>query len=334
MDYTNSRPLAVNIDGAAVVAQYESEHPAIVKKKTEFDPKNYLSARLLPGEATKTLTIRLLPFSPSGGSPFQKVTIHTVKVNKELSASGWKTFICPIHNGFDDKCPFCDVYNGAKERRIAAVDEVQKKSYGEIEFLNRPKTAWIVRCIERGHEDDGVKFWLFNDSKKGDGVYDKIVNIYNQRKEAAEKKGRTSNIFDLNDGKDLIITLTKDTLNKTVIKIVDDDEKSPLTTDFDLGMKWVNDEKQWTDVYTVKTYDYMKIVAQGGVPAYDKEKKCFVDKAELDKQLMEAAAMEKAENMTEQKRDFSSFEPNPSPVMQTTGVNETPQITGVNDMPF
>ena len=312
MEYED-RQLAVNIDGAAVVAQYESEHPVNLKRKTEFNPKNYLSARLVPGEATKTLTIRLLPFSPSGGSPFQKVTIHTVKVNKELSASGWKTFICPIHNGFGDKCPFCEVHEGAKERRIAAVDEVQKKAYNEIEFLNRPKTAWIVRCIERGHEEDGVKFWLFNDSKKGDGVYDKIINIYNQRKEAAEKKGKTSNIFDLNNGKDLIMTLTKDMLNKTVIKIVDDDEK------------------QWTDVYTVKNYDYMKIVAQGGVPTFDKVKKCFVDKAELDKQTKEADEKEMAENMTEQKRDFSSFEPD----IQQPQPNPTNMASQqYNDMPF
>ena len=79
MEYED-RQLAVNIDGAAVVAQYESEHPVNLKKKTEFNPKNYLSARLVPGEATKTLTIRLLPFSPvlfSGNpSPWGPGSIH------------------------------------------------------------------------------------------------------------------------------------------------------------------------------------------------------------------------------------------------------------------
>ena len=44
MEYED-RQLAVNIDGAAVVAQYESEHPVNLKRKTEFNPKNYLSAR-------------------------------------------------------------------------------------------------------------------------------------------------------------------------------------------------------------------------------------------------------------------------------------------------
>ena len=104
-----------------------------------------------------------------------------------------------------------------------------------------------------------------------------------------------------------------------------------MTTDYDLGMKWVNDEKQWTDVYTVKNYDYMKIVAQGGIPAFDKVKKCFVDKAELDKQAKEAEEKEKAENMTEQKRDFSSFASDiQQPQLNPT--NTASQLS--NDMPF
>jgi len=200
----------VNIDANSVTEQYLREQEAansLSRKKTEFDVKNYLQARLKPGEEKKSLTIRLLPFSPEGGTPFKKVFIHTVKVNKELSQGGWRTFVCPIHNKLGDKCPFCETTEMARELRHNAGNEAEKKKYGEVEFMNRAKAAWIVRCIERGHEEDGVKFWLFNDSAKKDGVYDKIRNIYEERKKAAERKGRTSNIFDLMEGKDLIITL-------------------------------------------------------------------------------------------------------------------------------
>ena len=181
---SETKNLSVNVDAAAVNEQYENEHKENVtsKKRTEFDPKNYLQARLNQGETTKTLTIRLLPFSPEGGSPFKKVFIHTVKVNKELSPGGWRTFVCPTHNEMGDKCPFCEVSAKAKELRHTAPSEVEKKKYGDIEFMNRAKAAWIVRCIERGHEEDGAKFWLFNDSAKKDGVYDKIMNIYFERK--------------------------------------------------------------------------------------------------------------------------------------------------------
>ena len=186
--------LSANIDANAVEEQYKNETTATTttKKKTEFNEKNYLQARLKPGETKKSLTIRLLPFSPEGGSPFKKVFIHTVKVSKELSPGGWRTFVCPTHNKMGDKCPFCEVSAKAKEFRFNTDIEVEKKKYGDIEFMNRAKPAWIVRCIERGHEEDGVKFWLFNDAKSKKGVYNEIMTIYDERKKAAEKKGKTS----------------------------------------------------------------------------------------------------------------------------------------------
>jgi hypothetical protein len=206
-----------------------------------------------------------------------------------------------------DKCPFCEVSAKAKEFRFNTDIEVEKKKYGDIEFMNRAKPAWIVRCIERGHEEDGVKFWLFNDAKSKKGVYNEIMTIYDERKKAAEKKGKTSNIFDLNEGKDLIITLTKDDNGKTVTKVVDDDEKTPLTEDFEQGMAWINDTKKWDEVYTVKSYEYMSIVVNGGIPVYDKNQNKYVDLNEKKEEDKKAAEEELKENLTEHTRDFSDF---------------------------
>lgn len=300
--------LTTNIDASSVEEQYEKEHAltgATKKQKTEFNKKNYLQARLNSDEEKKSLTIRLLPFSPEGGSPFKKVFIHTVKVNKELSPGGWRTFVCPTHNDMGDKCPFCDVSAEARKVRFETKNEIEKKRYGEIEYMNRAKAAWIVRCIERGHEEDGAKFWLFNDSAKKAGVYDNIMNIYDERKKAAEKKGKTSNIFDVNEGKDLIVNLSRDTNNKTVIKIVDDEDKTPLSESYEEGMAWINDPKKWDEVYTVKPYEYMRIVVGGGVPVFDKEKNKYVDLTEKEEEERIASEEELKENLTEQKRDFS-----------------------------
>lgn len=326
--------LSANIDANAVTEQYEKENSNSErnnKKKTEFDPKNYLQARLNQGETTKTLTIRLLPFSPEGGSPFKKVFIHTVKVNKELSPGGWRTFVCPPHNEMGDKCPFCEVSAKAKElRRNPSISESEKKKFGDIEFMNRAKAAWIVRCIERGHEEDGAKFWLFNDSAKKDGIYDKIMNIYFERKKAAERKGKTSNIFDVNDGKDLIITLSKDTNGKTVTKIVDDEDKTPLTEDYDVGMSWINDAKKWDEVYTVKSYEYMSIVVSGGVPVFDKNKNMYVDSAEKAEEDKKAEEEEIKENLTEHTKDFSEFADSKKEDKTMGGII----INGEDDLPF
>lgn len=306
----DNKNFSVNIDAEAVKAQYEQEQKTFIPKKTQFNEKNYLQARLANNETSKTLTIRLLPFSPEGGSPFKKVFMHTVKVNKEVAPNGWKTFVCPTHNKKDgnvmgDGCPFCETSAKARELKSKSLDEPTKKKYGDVEFLNKVKEMWIVRCIERGHEDDGVKFWLFNSSKKKDGVYDKIMNLARIRSEAAARKGNTYSIFDLNNGLDLIITLTRTADNKTSVQIVDDGFPSPLTEDYDLGMKWIQDEKNWYDVYTVKSYDYMTIIAMGGVPVFNKELGKYVDKEEMNKIKEEAEQKRIEDELTEETRDYS-----------------------------
>ena len=314
----SNKNFSVNIDDDAVKNQYEQEQRQPVKK-TQFDTKNYLQARLGSNEDTKTLTIRLLPFSPEGGSPFKKVFMHTVKVNKEVSPSGWKTFVCPTHNKKDgsvmgDKCPFCETSAKARELKSKSLDEPTKKKYGDVEFLNRVKEMWIVRCIERDHEEDGVKFWLFNSSKKKDGVYDKIMNLAKIRSEAAAKKGNTYSIFDLNNGLDLVVTLSRTSDNKTAVQIIDAGLPSPLSEDFDLGEKWIHDSKKWDEVYTVKPYEYMAIIAMGGVPVFSKEENKYVDKEELDKLKEEAEKQRIDEALTEPTKDFSD-------IAESSGVN-------------
>ena len=336
----NNTNFSVNIDAEAVKTQYEQEQKTFTPKKTQFNEKNYLQARLSDKETSKTLTIRLLPFSPEGGSPFKKVFMHTVKVNKEVAPNGWKTFVCPTHNKKDgevmaDGCPFCETSAKAKELKSKALDESTKKRYGDIEFLNKVKEMWIVRCIERDHEEDGVKFWLFNSSKKKDGVYDKIMNLAKIRAEAAARKGNNYSIFDLNNGLDLIVTLTKTADNKTSIQIVDDGFPSPLTDDFDLGMKWIQDDKNWYDVYTVKSYDYMAIVAQGGIPVFNKELNKYVDKEEMNKIKEEAEKKRIEEELTEETKDYSAINGNGIIIDGTTMTAETKaEVQEEEDLPF
>lgn len=303
---SNNNVLGVNIDANSVISQNERETFVPRRNKTEFNPKNYLNARLVNGETSKKLTIRLLPFSPEGGSPFFKVHLHTLKIKKE-NGSSWKTFMCPVKNNKGDKCPFCELSEQARQMRYNATNEVEKKKYGDIEFMYRAKEAWICRVIDRDHEEDGVKFWLFNASRKKDGVYDKIINIFNNRWEEAKKVGKELNIFDLNAGKDLTVTLTKDSNNKTVIQITDASFITPLSNDYNQAKGWIEDQKKWDEVYTIKSYDYMSIIAQGGIPVFDKEQQKYVDKEELDKKNEKAREEEIKENYTEQKKDFSKF---------------------------
>lgn len=310
----SSKKFGVNIDADEVQRQYESEQmkKTYAPKKTQFDTKNYLQVRLGPEETTKTLTIRLLPFSPDGGTAFKKVYMHTVKVNKGVSPSGWKTFVCPSHNKDDEtkmggKCPFCELSSEAKRLKASALDEPTKKKYGDVEYVNKVREKWIVRCIERGHEEDGVKFWLFNHSSQGNGIYDDILNLARIRSESAKKKGREYSLFDLDNGLDLIVTITKTSNGKTSIQIVDEGIPSPLSEDVELGIKWVNDDKKWYDVYTVKPYDYMKIVASGGIPFYNHDIGGYVDKDEMDELRAEAEQKRIEESLSSSDIDYSAI---------------------------
>lgn len=327
----------VNIDAEAVISQNERETFSFNKQKTEFNPKNYLNARLANGETSKKLKIRLLPFSPEGGSPFQKVFVHTVRINREDGQS-WRTFVCPTHNHKGERCPFCETAQQAKELRFKASNEAEKKKYGDVEFANRAKEAWVVRCIERGHEEDGVKFWLFNASRKKDGAYDKIINLFNERWEEAKQSGKTYNIFDLNNGKDLTITLSKDSNNKTVIQVTDASLMTPLSENYDQAKAWIEDKKKWDDVYTVKSYDYMAIVIQGGIPFFDKEQNKYINKTELLERQSIAKENEMRENFTDQKKDFTNFteQNNEQKNSEATASTATksPMFIDEDDLPF
>lgn len=324
----------VNIDADEVTRQYAAEQTVPQKKKVNYDKNNYLNARLGRDEQSKTLTIRLLPFSPEGGTPFQKVYAHVVRVNKEVAPSGWKTFICPTHNAVDGAalgtaCPFCDTATGARAKRFESTDEAMKRKYNEIEFNNRAKEMWLVRCIERGKEDEGVKFWLFSHSKKKDGVYDKIMNIANLRSESAKKKGNIYSIFDLNNGMDLIVTLTRTADGKTNTQVLDEGMPSPLSQSAEEGMKWINDEKKWIDVYTVKNYDYMRIVAMGGVPYYDTNRGCYVDKTVMVTARDEAEKQRIEENFTAPTIDYSQVaapQADPATIIDGTKVGKVDAI--------
>ena len=141
-----------------------------------------------------------------------------------------------------------------------------------------------------------------------------------------------NNVFKIDSGKDLIITLSKDSNGKTVIQIVDDEDRSPLTEDFDLGMSWINDSKKWDEVYTVKPYKYMEIIVKGGIPVWDKVNGGYIDSQEKAEKDRKAAEEELKENLTEHKRDFSDFpkESTETKSESTSGIF----INSEDDLPF
>lgn len=262
------------------------EKKNVLKKKFEFNEKNYLNTRLNKGETSRQIKIRVLPVSADNMNAFLTLHTHSLKVNQEISKTGFKQFIClNDENAKDERgCPLCNKCQEMINESNGISDPVERKAVFKAAMQYKAKETYIVRVIERGHEDEGVKFWRFNAHKDGKGFFDQLISLYQIRnQESIDATGEPYNIFDLDNGKDIIITLTLDPgSGKTSATIADAGFNTPLSKDAEQKEAWINDEKTWQDVYSSKSYEYLEIVANGEVPFYDKDNNKWVAKIEKD----------------------------------------------------
>lgn len=278
-----------NISPEAVESlSFDNEEP----RKTGFKTTNYLNTRLSDGESSREIIIRLLPMDLKTGCPFVKASFHSVKVPQGVSESGYKSFLCLQrnpeidHEKFGYNCPFCEMNKKSYEESLKETDELKVKSLQKLSIANHHKDAVIARCIERGKEDEGVKFWKFNLSSRKNDPYHQIMDLYSQDRKQASERGLESNIFDLYNGCDLILTLKKNVSNNrdvfttTIVSLAR--YPSPLSKKEEEMKKWIFDEKKWTDVFTAKPYDYLKLISENRVPWFDKTMNKWVDKEEFE----------------------------------------------------
>ena len=261
------------------------------KPRVEFDEKNYLNLRLNKGEVSREVKVRILPVSSEDRNIFFIINTHSLKVNSEISKSGFKSFIClndehlERHDGLG--CPLCNKSKQLIEESNNTTNQEERKALFKAAMQYKAKQTFIVRVIERGHEDEGVKFWRFNAHNDGNGIYDQLMSLYDIRnKESMEATGESYNIFNLNNGKDIVISLSQDPnsdkKNKVSIKITDAGFATPLSKDKLQAESWINDPKVWSDMYASKTADYLQIVADGEIPFYDKDNHKWIVKPNDD----------------------------------------------------
>lgn len=306
-----------NVYGSAVEQTIENAHKNFTRK-SDFDVKNYLDTKL-GDENERTITIRILPVSSEDGNFRIAVKTHNLKVNKRIAASGFKSFLClndpqvPDYNP-DVRCPLCEksqfYFNEAKKYR--ETEPEKSKSLFMKACSLRSKTTYIVRVIERGKENEGVKFWRFNENTQGKGIYDSLIALYKQRKnDMAEAGIENYNIFDLDEGRDIVLNLKRtvrsDGQEGVAIQITDKSINKPLTNDVEQGNAWINDVKKWYNAYTVKSHDYLAIIAEDKIPYVDKATGIMTAKTEQDfrdyeesKKARETAAEAASEVLKEQ----------------------------------
>lgn len=269
-------------------------------QNVKFDAKNYLNTRLEKNEKTKEIKVRIILTQDSDGvyKVAIPVEVHSLKLNGEqnkdfkVTTSGYKSFIClnDKHIDVSDKgCPLCDkikkLFNEANKFKEENPEHIeQHKALCKQAFSYQTKTAYIVRVIERGHEDEGIKFWRFNHHDDGSGIFDtlqKFALLY----QGQEKE----NIFDYKEGRDIVINLAKSVdankKEKTTITLMVDTKKTPLADSEEQINEWVNDQKDWRDMYRAKSYDYLQLIADNKTPVFDKKQNKFVaynDTSETD----------------------------------------------------
>lgn len=248
-----------------VLSGYEQTQVSDFTDGFDFDEKNYFSTMLPKGVKSESKNIRILPIKGKEGDIFwEEMYAHSIKVDGK-----WRKFACLEHSKEED-CPFCETYRALKAKGTEQADEDAKKY--------KAKRFYVLRVIERGKEEEGVKFWRFGHNYKQQGVLDKLVNVL-------KKVGH--DITNPETGRDVSIDIALDyTLNKNTPIPMVQSITYPLETSV-LGTKeqmeeWLNDERTWEDLYPIKSYDYLAIIAKGGIPKWSKTLEKFVDSSELE----------------------------------------------------
>ena len=239
----------------AVLAQYEKtkQQGAGPQFKMSQDErmKKYFALILSDKEKSGQRRVRILP-TTDGSSPFKEAWYHEIQVGGQ-----WQKFYDPAKND-TERSPLTEVY----EELISTGKDSDK----ELAKQYKSRKFYIVKVIDRDHEEDGPKFWRFKHNYKNDGILDKIIPIWRNK----------GDITDAEKGRDLIIELNKSKAPNgkeyTAVSTIMHDDPTPLHVEDDQSKAWVNDELTWLDVYSKKPVEYLEAIARGETPKWDTEK--------------------------------------------------------------
>lgn len=243
----------------AVLAQYEknkqSSGGAQSKMSQEERMKKYFALILDEKSNSGTRRIRILP-TKDGSSPFKEAWYHEIQVGGK-----WQKFYDPGKND-NERSPLNEVYE--------ELMSTGKESDKELAKQYKSRKFYIVKVIDRDHEEDGVKFWRFKHNYKNEGILDKIIPIWRNK----------GDITDPEKGRDLIIELTKQKTPKgaayTTVSTIMYEDAAPIHEDKTVLKEWVEDEMTWLDVYSKKPVEYLEAIARGEVPRWDSDKGGYV----------------------------------------------------------
>jgi hypothetical protein len=243
----------------AVLAQYEKNQQSgggnFGKMSQDERMKKYFALILDDKSNSGTRRVRILPTS-DGSSPFKEAWYHEIQVGGK-----WQKFYDPGKND-NERSPLNEVYE--------ELMSTGKDSDKELAKQYKSRKFYIVKVIDRDHEEDGVKFWRFKHNYKNEGILDKIIPIWRNK----------GDITDPEKGRDLIIELGKQKTPKgaayTTVSTIMYEDPSAIHEDKPTMEEWLKDELGWQDVYSKKPVEYLEAIARGETPRWDSDKGGYV----------------------------------------------------------
>lgn len=301
MEYkTNFSVAGVNEQTAQLQQQSEANKQAV--KKNAFDAneynKKYLKAYLASGETQRTFKFRLLPITPDATTAYQVVKAHSIM---RQPANGGKsrpmTYVCPKTEDPNAPCPFCEIASEANKKKWELTDLLKKEAdpitqamlkkqietYDKVGKANYASEKYIVRGIERGNPeygtvDEGPKWWMFDKLTTGKGIKDNIDKLSRN----AIEDGLCDDIYNLSTGHDLRVELTKAENGNRLTSVSLVTKPCSLTENYEQGWAWINDQTTWKQLWPIKPYEFLQIIASGKTPYYDKVSKKYITKEEYE----------------------------------------------------
>jgi len=290
----------------AILSQYESNTDNSSKKpkiSNEDRLKKYFTEKLQQGMKNATRRFRILP-AKDGKSPFEEAYFYERQVNGKYE----KIYCNKLNDG-----EYCPIY----EAKEALMMEGSKKAK-EMAREYTPRKFYVVKGIDRDNEDHGVKFWRFKHNYTGNGVMDKLMPLF-------KLKG---DISDAREGRDIIITTTRNEKGWSVVTSIMCDDVSILTEDSTQANEWFNNEETYKEVYSRKSPEYLEIVSKNMTPVWDSEQSKYV--SEEDREEKETADLSQEISFL---RQDTTTDTTPS-VDSTDDVETTSLETGGDDLPF
>lgn len=289
------------------VAQAVIEQQRKRAEMSSYEPTDltkYFTIALEKGVARGEKTIRLLPdpIDPDA-SPFVEVYFHVFPVGGKM-----RKLYDPDKNE-QKPSPLSEIYRKFKNSTDPATKEAAKKY--------RPRLFYIIRCIERGKEHEGVKFWRFPHDAKGAGVFDMMTDLF-------QKYG---DIINPDTGLDLNIKLTKvkgkGNTEYTDITSILPNPTSVLSDDLNLKAQWLADKSTWESVYKKYDHDYLMLVAEDETPTWSEALNKWVAKGEPDQTTSASTGEDMASAVNEN-----------SEVQAELPVSEEEIVVQPDDLPF